>query len=235
MRKGSIQLSCNSSHTLVTKMLQWKIYKIEINTFLEFQFVSNPTFSPDGKYIAFIVSTADKADNNYKGNIYVYDMEAKKVVKLTSGGDAKSYSAERPDELITSFAVVSDIHVETNNPKVYQKLSDVLYGIKAGKDIDAVIYTGDNVMNGQILESLFFYSAVRGVMPAENNFVITGNHDLGNGEGDYNTFHDRFILIDKKELYHSGASFKDLGKKCFCISKIENDNVLKELLKIVNS
>ena len=27
-----------------------------------------------------------------------------------------------------------------------------------------------------------------------------------------NSFHDRFIIIDKKELYHSGSSFKDLGK-----------------------
>ena len=67
--------------------------KIAINTFLDFQFVSNPTFSPNGKYIAFIVSTADKADNNYKGNIHVYDMEAKKVVKLTSGGDAPGMNA----------------------------------------------------------------------------------------------------------------------------------------------
>ena len=50
-----------------------------------------------------------------------------------------------------------------------------------------------------------------------------------------NKYHDRFIIIDNKILYHCGASFKDLGKKCFCISKIENDNVLKELLKIINS
>lgn len=50
-----------------------------------------------------------------------------------------------------------------------------------------------------------------------------------------NKYHDRFIILDNKTLYHCGASFKDLGKKCFCISKIENDNVLKELLKIVNS
>ena len=50
-----------------------------------------------------------------------------------------------------------------------------------------------------------------------------------------NKYHDRFIILDNKTLYHSGASFKDLGKKCFCISKIENDNILKELLKIVNS
>lgn len=28
-------------------------------------------------------------------------------------------------------------------------------------------------------------------------------------------FHDRFLIIDKRILYHIGASLKDLGKKCF--------------------
>ena len=37
-----------------------------------------------------------------------------------------------------------------------------------------------------------------------------------------NKFHDRFIIIDNKELYHIGASLKDLGKKCFAITKIED-------------
>ena len=45
-----------------------------------------------------------------------------------------------------------------------------------------------------------------------------------------NIFHDRFIIIDDKVLYHSGASFKDLGKKCFAITKMEDNNILKELL-----
>ena len=36
-----------------------------------------------------------------------------------------------------------------------------------------------------------------------------------------NSFHDRFIIIDNI-LYHVGASFKDLGKKCFAINKIED-------------
>ena len=48
------------------------------------------------------------------------------------------------------------------------------------------------------------------------------------------TFHDRFIIIDKKILYHSGSSFKDLGKKCFAINKMENENILKNLLKEIN-
>ena len=43
-------------------------------------------------------------------------------------------------------------------------------------------------------------------------------------------FHDRFIMIDKKVLYHCGASFKDLGKKCFCISVIEDKQIIKDLI-----
>ena len=48
-----------------------------------------------------------------------------------------------------------------------------------------------------------------------------------------NNFHDRFIIIDKEILYHSGASFKDLGKKCFEISKIEEKEILLKLLQML--
>lgn len=33
--------------------------------------------------------------------------------------------------------------------------------------------------------------------------------------------HDRFVIIDHKELYHIGASLKDLGKKWFAFSKMD--------------
>ncbi len=46
-----------------------------------------------------------------------------------------------------------------------------------------------------------------------------------------NFFHDRFIILDKKILYHFGASFKDLGKKCFAITKIESKELLNSLLE----
>lgn len=46
--------------------------------------------------------------------------------------------------------------------------------------------------------------------------------------------HDRFLIIDQKELYHFGASLKDLGKKWFAFSKMEGmtETVLANLLKI---
>ena len=35
--------------------------------------------------------------------------------------------------------------------------------------------------------------------------------------------HDRFLIIDGQQLYHIGASLKDLGKKCFAFSLMEDD------------
>ena len=48
-----------------------------------------------------------------------------------------------------------------------------------------------------------------------------------------NKFHDRFIVIDNKKLYHCGASLKDLGKKCFAISKINDIEYIKRLEKAI--
>ncbi len=47
----------------------------------------------------------------------------------------------------------------------------------------------------------------------------------------YKNAHDRFLIIDNKQVYHIGASLKDLGKKLFAFSKmeIEADAIMKIL------
>lgn len=45
-----------------------------------------------------------------------------------------------------------------------------------------------------------------------------------------NKFHDRFIIIDKIEMYHCGASIKDMGKKCFGINKIDDDSLINIIM-----
>ena len=39
------------------------------------------------------------------------------------------------------------------------------------------------------------------------------------------TFHDRFLIIDDKELYLIGASLKDLGSKCFAFTKLDSVDI----------
>ena len=34
-------------------------------------------------------------------------------------------------------------------------------------------------------------------------------------------YHDRFLIIDGAEVYHIGASLKDLGKKMFAFSRLD--------------
>ena len=48
---------------------------------------------------------------------------------------------------------------------------------------------------------------------------------------EFNHSHDRFMIIDEKDLYHFGASLKDLGKKWFGFSKMDVE-VTKMLAKI---
>lgn len=49
----------------------------------------------------------------------------------------------------------------------------------------------------------------------------------------FDASHDRFLLIDEKEVYHIGASLKDLGKKWFAFSKLDLNtlNILEKLEK----
>ena len=39
-------------------------------------------------------------------------------------------------------------------------------------------------------------------------------------------FHDRFLILDDKELYLIGASLKDLGKKCFAFTRLDPVEIL---------
>jgi hypothetical protein len=48
--------------------------------------------------------------------------------------------------------------------------------------------------------------------------------------------HDRFLIIDGKEVYHLGASLKDLGKKWFAFSKMDTksvEGILNSILKLI--
>lgn len=60
--------------------------------------------------------------------------------------------------------------------------------------------------------------------------VKKANEQYGNFEiKELNLSHDRFLIIDHRELYHIGASLKDLGKKWFAFSKMD-ENMTKLIL-----
>lgn len=50
-----------------------------------------------------------------------------------------------------------------------------------------------------------------------------------------NSYHDGFIIIDRKRVFHCKVSFKGLGAKCFEINEIENkieiDKLVNEVIR----
>jgi hypothetical protein len=66
--------------------------------------------------------------------------------------------------------------------------------------------------------------------------IKKANEQFGNFEMKaFNRSHDRFLIIDQTEVYHLGASLKDLGKKWFAFSKMESvsvENILNEIKDI---
>jgi len=65
--------------------------------------------------------------------------------------------------------------------------------------------------------------------------VKKANEQYGNYEAkELKSSHDRFLIIDRKELYHIGASLKDLGKKWFAFSKLDGNIINLMLAQIKN-
>ncbi len=65
--------------------------------------------------------------------------------------------------------------------------------------------------------------------------IKKANEQYGNFEiKAFNKSHDRFLIIDESEVYHLGASLKDLGKKWFAFSKLDKNSVSTILRSISN-
>lgn len=65
--------------------------------------------------------------------------------------------------------------------------------------------------------------------------VKKANDQYGNFEiKTFDKSHDRFLIIDASEVYHIGASLKDLGKKWFAFTKLNKESVESILKSITN-
>ncbi len=123
------------------------------------------------------------------------------------------------------------------NGQIYDSYSLIIDIIKTAKNKILII---DNYIDDSILKILSKKNKdVEVVILTSQNSNIN-KLDINKFNKQYptlkvaitNKFHDRFIVIDNKELYHCGASLKDLGKKCFAISKIEDGEYIEKMSKV---
>ena len=121
--------------------------------------------------------------------------------------------------------------------QIYDAYSLVIDIIKRAKNKIVII---DNYIDDSILKMLVKKNKNVEVMILTSTKSNISNLDIQKFNKEYptlkitrsNKFHDRFIVIDNKELYHCGASIKDMGKKCFGINKVEDISGIKQIIDI---
>ena len=114
----------------------------------------------------------------------------------------------------------------------YSLLLDILNSAK--KEIIII----DNYAGKELLDILRKFNINIKIYSANMNEILIKKYKSQYKNIDFvcnNKFHDRFIIIDSTVIYHCGSSFKDLGKKCFAINKIESVKILNDVLNAIKS
>ena len=145
-------------------------------------------------------------------------------------------NTKRIDELFDKF-----------NPKVITKDSiffkndiydaySVLLEIFSLAKVEIIII--DNYIGKTLLDDLRIINKKIIIISANINNTLKRKYSKQYNNVNFinnDSYHDRFIIIDRKRVFHCGASFKDLGKKCFAINeienKIENDKLINDVIK----
>ena len=121
--------------------------------------------------------------------------------------------------------------------QIYDAYSIIIDIIKKANKKILII---DNYIDDSVLQMLTKKKKNVEVVILTSNKTNIQNIDIQKFNKEYpilkiaktNKFHDRFIVIDNKEMYHLGASIKDLGKKCLGINRIEDMAIIEKIINL---
>ncbi len=154
-----------------------------------------------------------------------------------SSGVGEVHEVKAPEEIPVVFTVLSDAHVEGLDQefsftKTYGVLTRVLDDVSLLKSRnDALIFLGDNTMNGQHVENLLFFGAVSSMNAADNVLVAAGNHDFSNGEGNYEEYKNRFLFYNNTFFTEDLTEpyYYDVIKGCYFICLSSEDVTVNDM------
>ena len=145
------------------------------------------------------------------------------VLPFAGKGETEPYDVKDPDACVLDFSILSDSHIEGNNFTRYKIFNNALQNVtKNQSGNDAIVFLGDNTMNGQHIENMLFHGTAAMMLRGETVLPVMGNHDIGNGQGDYAKLESRWYDYTKaffgQKLEHpyyseviDGCSFIVLG------------------------
>ncbi|MDD7392143.1 MAG: S9 family peptidase [Fusobacteriaceae bacterium] len=133
---------------------------LQLNSFLEYKFLSNLDFNTEGKYLAFTMTEPNLDKNNYKNSIWIYNLENREFKKITQMNKEKN--AIWLNENIILFA--SDRNEETQSKTKQGETWTDFYAI--------------DIRGGEAYEYMKIPMQVTGIKKLdEQHFILSANFD----------------------------------------------------------
>jgi hypothetical protein len=156
----------------------------------------------------------DRIENNYEN----LSNEVKQISLQLKTREVPKQGVFFNGQIFDAYAFVSDIIKKAQNEIIlidnYIDESVLIHLSKRHENVSATIYTRN--ITQQLLLDLEKHNQ------QYSQIQIKKSSDC----------HDRFLIIDSTELYHLGASLKDLGKKWFAFSRMDYlvDSLINKLI-----
>ncbi len=109
------------------------------------------------------------------------------------GANTEPFDVKDPESCLMNLTVFSDVHVESNNYPRYKAFANCLRNAVMNQSgSDAFLFLGDSTMNGQNIENMIFHGTVDRFLKDQRVIPVAGNHDFGNGSGDFDRIQRRW-------------------------------------------
>ena len=107
-----------------------------------------------------------------------------------------AYAPKDADAVRLSAVMLSDVHIEGNNPDRWTRFGETLAGaFSADRTPDVIAFAGDQTMNGQGIEWFDFYGLLNRYNKNSEVVMAMGNHDFGNCAD-----HDTYVELSKRAI-----------------------------------
>lgn len=122
---------------------------------------------------------------------------------------------------------------------IYDAYSAIISIFKKAKKSIVII---DNYIDNDTLDIVSKFSSITVSIITNKDTCYIKKIDIDKYNSEYNnliviynkSFHDRFFIIDKKDVYHSGTSINRIGVKTFAINKITDQTINKIFINNIN-
>lgn len=141
-------------------------------------------------------------------------------------------------EIFSNFMIKNNKEIIFLNGEIYDAYSKIINIMKKAKKEIIII---DNYADKMVLDILSKIKLPTTLITKHNSLlnkldIKKYNEQYNNLSIRYNDdFHDRFIILDNKEVYHLGASLNHAGKRVFVLNKFEDKEMIEILLKNIKN